>query len=108
MALSIGTATAALGGPLTHLLLLTGRESTYIRVLAVGTLARYAGIVCFGWFAGLAGAAIANAVAMVLVTLVLTVLCRRLVGVDPSILVLASPLAGEVSSDSRHIPQAAE
>jgi O-antigen/teichoic acid export membrane protein len=87
--LCIGTVAVALGGPVTHVLLLTGHETAYIRTLAAMTLLRYASIACLGWFAGLLGAVVANAACMVILTLVLIFLCRRLVGVDPSALVLA-------------------
>jgi O-antigen/teichoic acid export membrane protein len=37
---------------------------------------------------GLLGAALATAISLVIVTVVLNVLCRRWIGVDPSVLIL--------------------
>lgn len=84
--LCIGTATVALGGPATYLLLLTGHERAYIRTLASFTVFRYALIGCAGLVFGLAGVVAASAVAMILLTITLIFLCRKLVNVDPSIL----------------------
>jgi O-antigen/teichoic acid export membrane protein len=84
--LCIGTATVALGGPATYLLLLTGHETAYIRTLALFTVFRYTLIGCSGLLFGLFGVVTASAVAMILLTFTLIFLCRKLVKVDPSIL----------------------
>lgn len=88
--LSSGTAIFTLGGPASNLLMLTGHETAYLRTLAIGTLVRYAGVILAGTTAGLVGAAFANAAALIAITLVLSVLCRSLIGVDPSVLSLLS------------------
>ncbi len=83
--LCIGTASVALGGPATYLLLLTGRETAYIRVMASFTVFRYALIGGAGLLFGLYGVVTASSVAMVLLTCTLVFLCRKLVKIDPSI-----------------------
>ena len=88
--LCIGTATVALGGPASYLLLLTGHETAYIRTLASFTVFRYAFIGCSGLLFGLVGVVTASAVAMILLTFTLIFLCRKLVNVDPSILAFLS------------------
>jgi O-antigen/teichoic acid export membrane protein len=91
----IGTATVALGGPATYLLLLTGHETAYVRVMASFTVFRYAFIGCAGLLFGLYGVVTASAVAMILLTFTLVFLCRKLVKIDPSILAVTATAGTE-------------
>lgn len=91
--LCIGTATVALGGPASYLLLLTGHETAYIRTMASFTVFRYALIGCSGFLFGLYGVVAASAVAMIFLTFTLVFLCRKLVRIDPSIFAFAAGTA---------------
>ena len=93
--LTAGAAVGALAGPAAYVLLLTGNEGAYPRIMASGLLLRFALIAILGPIFGLMGAAIAWSVSAVVIALILTVACRRLVGLDPS---LGSALPGARSS----------
>jgi O-antigen/teichoic acid export membrane protein len=80
--LAIGASIGALVGPAAHVLLLTGHEGAYPRIMATGLLVRF---LMIGHMFGLTGAVIAAAVSMVFVALALILACRRLVGLDPSL-----------------------
>jgi O-antigen/teichoic acid export membrane protein len=82
--LSVGAALTALTGPAGYLLLLTGNEGVYPRIMAAGLLARFSLIAVLGSSFGLMGAAIAWSVSAAMVAVALVVTCRRRVGVDPS------------------------
>jgi O-antigen/teichoic acid export membrane protein len=69
-----------------YLLLLTGNEAAYPRIMAWALLARVALIAILGPWLGLMGAAIAWSVSAVGVALALVIACRRRTGVDPSLL----------------------
>src|SRR3954467_3032277 len=86
--LALGTAFQAAGGPAAAVLQLTGHESDYVPIVAANVMLRLLGFfILIPWF-GLLGAAISATVALVLVTIVLNLLCRRRTGVDPSVLAL--------------------
>ena len=86
--LALGTAFQAAGGPASAIIQLTGRESSYVPVVAVNVLLRLVGFfILIPWF-GVLGAAVAATVSLMLTTIALNVMCRRWTGVDPSILVL--------------------
>jgi O-antigen/teichoic acid export membrane protein len=87
--LAIGTAFQAAGGPAAPILQLTGHEGKYVPVVAANVVLRLLGFVFLIPWLGVLGAAIAATVSLALTTVALNVLCRRLTGVDPSILVLA-------------------
>jgi O-antigen/teichoic acid export membrane protein len=92
LVLAAGASVSALAGPTAYLLLLTGNEGTYPKIMAAGLVLRFVLIAIFGTLFGLMGAVIAWSVSAVLIALALTIACHRLVGLDPS-LGSASPRA---------------
>jgi len=88
MVLSIGTSVAALGGPALYVLLLTDHESLYSRVVVVGLVVRIVALVIFAPMYGAIAAAIAWSASLIATTVALNLVCRRLVGIDPSVLAL--------------------
>jgi O-antigen/teichoic acid export membrane protein len=96
--LCAGTSAMALGGPSAQLLLLTGHEMVYVRTLAVVVVFRYLGIACLGLFAGLVGAAVANALAMIALSATLIFLCNKLLRLDPSALAILYSRPGEATA----------
>ena len=83
--LAAGASIGALAGPAAHLLLLTGHEGTYPRIMGCGLVLRFVLIAILGPMFGLMGAAIAWAVSAAAIGLALIIASRRLVGVDPSV-----------------------
>ena len=95
LVLTAGASIGALAGPASYLLLLTGNEGAFPRIMACGLLGRLALIALLGPWLGLMGAAIAWSVSTVGVAAALVVACRRRTGVDPSLLgVILRPRAG--------------
>ena len=91
-----GASIGALAGPASYLLLLTGNEGAFPRILACGLLARLVLIALLGPWLGLMGAAIAWSVSTIGVASVLVIACRRRTGLDPSLLgVILRPRAAE-------------
>jgi len=88
MVLSVGTAVAALGGPSIYVLLLTGHESLYSRVVVVGLVLRVIALVIFAPMFGAIVPAVAWTTCSIGTTIALNIVCRRLVGIDPSVLAL--------------------
>jgi O-antigen/teichoic acid export membrane protein len=88
LVLSSATAFMALGGPAMHLLLLTGHEALYSRIAMVCLLLRCTALVVFAPMVGAIAAAIAWSTCTIVMAIALNVACRRLVGIDPSILAL--------------------
>lgn len=86
--LSAGTAVAALGGPAMYVLLLTGHESLYSRVVVVGLVLRCIALVIFTPMFGAIAAAVAWTATLIATTIALNFVCRRLVGIDPSVMAL--------------------
>ena len=86
--LALGTAFQAAGGPAAAVLQLTGHESDYVPIVAANVMLRLLGFFTLIPWLGLLGAAISATVALVIVTIVLNVLCRRRTGVDPSVAAL--------------------
>lgn len=86
--LAIGTAIAALGGPTMYVLLLTGHEALYSRVVVAGLIVRCAALAVFVPMYGAMAAAAAWTGCVIATTVALNVVCRRLVGVDPSVMTL--------------------
>ena len=84
--LAAGTAATALSGPAAYLLLLTGNERVYPRILACTLLGRFILLAGLGYWFGLMGAVVALGVSSVVMSLTLVLACRRLVGLDPSLL----------------------
>jgi O-antigen/teichoic acid export membrane protein len=83
--LAAGASIGALAGPAAHVLLLTGHEGTYPRIMGCGIVLRFLLIGMLGPTFGLMGAAIAWAISAVAIGLALIIASRRLVGVDPSV-----------------------
>lgn len=86
--LTVGTAAYAAGGPAAAVLMIAGHEARYPWIVAGNVVLRFIGFAIFIPMFGLLGAALATAVSLLIVTVVLNVLCRRWVGVDPSVLIL--------------------
>ncbi len=84
--LAFGTALGALGGPTAAILLTTGQEALYPRVITIGFAARLALLCLLVPVWGSFGAALAWTVTQVPLVVVLVVLCRRRTGIDPSAL----------------------
>jgi len=85
LAMAAGAAMGALAGPAAHLLLLTGHEGTYPRIMASGIILRFVLIAFLGPLLGLMGAVIAWAVSTIAISLALVAASCRLVGFDPSV-----------------------
>jgi O-antigen/teichoic acid export membrane protein len=83
--LAVGASTTALTGPAAYVLLLTGNEGAYPRIMACALVARFALIAIFGSLFGLTGAAIAWSLSAVGMSLALVIACRKLVRLDPSV-----------------------
>lgn len=83
--LAAGASIGALAGPAQHLLLLTGHEGAYPRIMGAGLVLRFLLIAILGPAFGLFGAAIAWAISAAGIGLALIVASNRLVGVDPSV-----------------------
>jgi O-antigen/teichoic acid export membrane protein len=86
--LATGTALYAAGGPASAVLMIAGFEGRYPLIVATNMILRFLGFAVLIPMLGLTGAALSTAVSLAIVTVVLNVLCRRWVGLDPSILIL--------------------
>jgi O-antigen/teichoic acid export membrane protein len=86
--LSAGTAVAALGGPAMYVLLLTGHESLYSKVVVVVLVLRVLALFVFTPTYGAIAAALAWSASLIVTTVALNLVCRRLVGIDPSVMSL--------------------
>lgn len=98
--LSIGTAMVALCGPTPYMLLHTGHETAYTRTMAAALGVRLVLFVALTLPLGTLGAALAFTLVSVGACIVLNVICRRELGVDPSVLsIFADPrsLQGEAA-----------
>ena len=83
--LAAGASIGALAGPAAHVLLLTGHEGAYPRILASALVLRFVLIGVFGSLFGLMGAALAWSISVTILSVALIIACRRLVGLDPSL-----------------------
>lgn len=86
--LATGTMLYAAGGPAAAVLMITGHEGRYPLIVAVNVALRFIGFAVLIPALGLKGAALSTAISLAIVTVALNVLCRRWVGLDPSILVI--------------------
>lgn len=86
--LTVGTVMSAAGGPAAAVLMIAGHGGRYPWIVAINMIMRFAGFTILIPMFGLRGAAISTAISLAIVTLLLDFLCRRWVGLDPSILVL--------------------
>jgi len=86
--LALGTAFYAAGGPAPSVLQIAGQEHRYPWIVASNIMLRFIGFAVFIPLFGLWGAALAASTSLAIVTIVLNVLCRRWLGLDPSVLFL--------------------
>jgi O-antigen/teichoic acid export membrane protein len=86
--LATGTALHAAGGPAAAILMISGHEGRYPLIVAANIILRFTGFAILIPLFGLQGAALATAISLAIVAVALNVLCRRWVGLDPSILIL--------------------
>lgn len=86
--LAAGTALYAAGGPAAAILMIAGYEGRYPLIIAANIILRFSGFAILIPILGLKGAALSTAISLAIVTVALNLLCRRWVGLDPSILVL--------------------
>lgn len=84
--LAAGASLTGLAGPAPYLLLLTGHERLYPRVIGAGLLIRLTLIAVLGTWFGLMGAAIGGSLAVALTSIALVIACRRAIQLDPSFL----------------------
>lgn len=89
--LSVGTGLTAAAGPAPAFLMLTGHEGRYMKIVILSVALRVLGFVILIPLYGITGAAAATACVMVGVAFWLNHLCRKLTGMDPSILRLIRP-----------------
>ncbi|WP_075217915.1 lipopolysaccharide biosynthesis protein [Mongoliimonas terrestris] len=89
--LSIGTAFAALMGPGGGIMLMTGYENVYSRVLIFSVLARAAALVLLAPAYGTVGAAVAVVAVSVPLSVGFWLFCRVKVGIDPSVIGIFLP-----------------
>lgn len=92
--MSLVTAFAALAGPGAMLMLAMGGDLAYLKLIVAALVVRIAGLFVFAPVFGLDGAILAVAVAVVPLVTVVTVLCVRRLGIDPSVLSLARGFGG--------------
>lgn len=86
--LALGTAFYAAGGPASSVLMIAGHERRYPWIVAANIVLRFIGFAIFIPIFGLWGAALAASISLAIVTIVLNVLCRRWLRLDPSVLFL--------------------
>jgi O-antigen/teichoic acid export membrane protein len=86
--LATGTALSAAGGPAAAILMIAGYEGRYPLIVAANMILRFLGFAILIPILGLQGAALSTAISLGVIAIALNVLCRRWVGLDPSILIL--------------------
>lgn len=86
--LALGTAFYAAGGPAPSVLQIAGQERRYPFIVASNIALRFAGFAIFIPLFGLWGAALAASTSLAIITIALNLLCRRWLGLDPSVLFL--------------------
>lgn len=84
--LSIGTGLTAANGPAPVFMQLTGFESRYMKIVSASVAYRVLGFLIVIPYFGLVGAAVITASVMVAMAVLNNFLCRKLTGMDPSIL----------------------
>jgi O-antigen/teichoic acid export membrane protein len=101
--LAVGAAIGALAGPATHVLLLTGHEGKYPRIMGATLAIRFLLIAILGPMFGLMGAVVAWGISTVFMALALIVACRRL-GLDPSLTSAFAPAERRIAGLERGTP----
>lgn len=89
--LCFGTAAMAAAGPSGSILMLTGHEGRYLRIIALAVLIRAAGFFALIPAFGIMGAVSATTLSFVLMTAMLRHQSKKLTGLDGSVLRLLSP-----------------
>jgi O-antigen/teichoic acid export membrane protein len=89
--LAVGASIGAMVGPAAHVLLLTGHEGAYPRIVASALVIRFVLIAVLGPMLGLIGAVLAWSISAIILAVALIVACRRLVGLDPSLSFALAP-----------------
>lgn len=103
--LTAGTAVSAVGGPAAAVLMIAGHEARYPWIVGGNMVLRFIGFAILIPMFGLQGAALATALSLVAVTIVLNVLCRRWIGLDPSVLILLRRSLGKFAGPGPIGPQ---
>ena len=85
LVLATGAAIGALAGPAAHVLLLTGNEGAYPRIMGSTLVIRFVLIAILGPMFGLMGAVVAWSISTIVMAALLIITCRRLVDLDPSL-----------------------
>ncbi|MEP2943727.1 MAG: polysaccharide biosynthesis C-terminal domain-containing protein [Hyphomicrobiales bacterium] len=85
MILCIGTASLAATGAATQMLMLTGHESGYLKVMAASVLIRIVGFFILIPYFDIYGAAFANAISLIFIAIFVSMTTKWLTGHDPSI-----------------------
>lgn len=88
LVLAAGALTTTLAGPAPDMLLHTGHDNRYLQLLLAGLALRCILFLLLLPFLGTMGAAIASTIEAVFLAILLVRSCRRLVGIDPSVLAL--------------------
>lgn len=88
LVLSLGAGITTLAGPSPQLLVHTGHESRFLLLLSIGLGLRCVFLIVLTPIYGTLGAAIASTAAATVTAILLTVACKLVVGMDPSILSL--------------------
>lgn len=91
MILCIGTAALAATGSATQMLMLTGHEGRYLKVMAVSVFIRIVGFIVLIPYFDIYGAAFANAVSLIFIAVFVAINTKLLTGHDPSIFRLIFP-----------------
>ena len=86
VAMSLVTFFGALAGPGPMLMLLTGADGPYLKLVSTSLAVRLAALCLFAPAFGIRGAVLAVAVAVVPFSILVTLHCVRRIGVDPSLL----------------------
>ncbi|HEY6631314.1 MAG TPA: polysaccharide biosynthesis C-terminal domain-containing protein, partial [Rhizobiaceae bacterium] len=89
--LCFGTAAVAAAGPSGSILMLTGHEGRYLRIIAITVLVRAAGFFALIPFFGIMGAVSATTISFVLMTALLRHASKKLTGLDGSVVRLLGP-----------------
>ena len=91
MILCIGTAGLAATGAATQMLMLTGNEGGYLKVMAASVLIRIVGFFILIPYFDIYGAAFANAISLIFIAIFVSITTRWQTGHDPSIARLVYP-----------------
>lgn len=88
LVLVAGAFTTTLAGPAPDMLLHTGHDNRYLRLLLIGLALRCVLFVVLLPLFGTMGAAVASTIEAIFLAVFLVMSCRKLIGIDPSVLAL--------------------